>query len=92
MVARWKGGDFFPGAVAAANADGTYVVQFDDGDLESAEPHAHMVPAPRRVPRPSCVAGGGMLSLVEHLAECGERARGGEGGAGMGCFRPSRTS
>jgi hypothetical protein len=43
VLARWKGGDFFPGAVTAANADGSYVVQFDDGDLESAEPHAHMV-------------------------------------------------
>ncbi len=53
VLARWKGGDFYPGAVTAVNADGSYVIQFDDGDLESAEPHAHMV---RRAParhRPS---------------------------------------
>ena len=42
-MARWKGGEFYPGAVSGVNKDGTYQVQFDDGDFEAAEPHHHMV-------------------------------------------------
>jgi len=37
VKARWKGGHRFPGTVVECNDDGTYVVQFDDGDREPAE-------------------------------------------------------
>jgi len=38
VKARWQGGHRFPGVVEECNDDGTYVVQFDDGDREPAEP------------------------------------------------------
>jgi hypothetical protein len=43
VMARWKGGEYYPGEVATVNKDGSYLVQFDDGDVEEAEPHGHMV-------------------------------------------------
>ena len=37
VEARFDGGDeWFPGRVAAANADGTYAIAYDDGDEEAA--------------------------------------------------------
>ena len=44
IKARWKGGHRFPGTVVECNDDGTYVVQFDDGDREPAEAEEMMQP------------------------------------------------
>jgi len=38
VSARYQGGSYFPGKVAAINADGTYDIQFDDGDFEAKVP------------------------------------------------------
>ncbi len=38
VKARWQGGHRFPGVVQECNGDGTYLLQFDDGDREPAEP------------------------------------------------------
>ena len=48
VKARWMGagraaGHRFPGLVEECNEDGTYVVQFDDGDREEREPEDMMV-------------------------------------------------
>jgi len=42
VKARWKGGSFYWGRVSAANADGTFAIQFDDGDFEPKEPLEHI--------------------------------------------------
>jgi len=36
VEAKWKGGSFYKGTIAAFNADGTYAVNYDDGDKEAA--------------------------------------------------------
>lgn len=36
IEAKWKGGSFYKGTIAAFNADGTYAVNYDDGDKESS--------------------------------------------------------
>lgn len=35
VEARWKGGSYYKGTIAAVNADGTYNINYDDGDKES---------------------------------------------------------
>jgi WD40 repeat protein len=42
IKARWKKGHRFNGVVMECNDDGTYDVQFDDGDRENAEPEDMM--------------------------------------------------
>lgn len=36
IEAKWKGGSFYKGTIAAFNADGTYAVNYDDGDKEAS--------------------------------------------------------
>lgn len=45
VMAKWKGGDAFPGQITAMNGDGTYAVQFDDGDYDGHIPESHIMPA-----------------------------------------------
>lgn len=36
IEAKWKGGSYYKGTIAAFNADGTYAVNYDDGDKEAS--------------------------------------------------------
>lgn len=42
IEAKWKGGSFYKGTIAAFNADGTYAVNYDDGDKEAAVKEANI--------------------------------------------------
>lgn len=42
VEARWKGGLWYKGAIAAVNADGTYDINYDDGDKESNVTEAYV--------------------------------------------------
>ena len=35
VQARFQGGDIYPGHIAKVNSDGTFDIQFDDGDFET---------------------------------------------------------
>jgi hypothetical protein len=35
IQAKWKGGSYYPGTIAMVNTDGTYNINYDDGDKES---------------------------------------------------------
>lgn len=41
--ARWMGGAYYPGTIAAVNADGTYRIQHDDGDVGLRVPRSHIL-------------------------------------------------
>ena len=73
-----RGGDaYYPGTVAAANADGTYAVDYSDGDREAAVPPASSGGWTRAGERPGRGAAG-----EDRGAVCGQR--GGGDGAGRG--------
>jgi len=40
--ARWKGGNYFPGKITKHNEDGSFAVQFDDGDFDAAINPGHI--------------------------------------------------
>eukprot|EP00281_Chroomonas_sp_CCMP1168_P031557 CAMPEP_0206253202 /NCGR_PEP_ID=MMETSP0047_2-20121206/23026_1 /ASSEMBLY_ACC=CAM_ASM_000192 /TAXON_ID=195065 /ORGANISM="Chroomonas mesostigmatica_cf, Strain CCMP1168" /LENGTH=337 /DNA_ID=CAMNT_0053679395 /DNA_START=142 /DNA_END=1155 /DNA_ORIENTATION=- len=42
VLARWKGGNFYSGKIAAKNSDGSVAVQFDDGDFDKRIPVHHV--------------------------------------------------
>eukprot|EP01130_Rhizamoeba_saxonica_P000902 TRINITY_DN10790_c0_g1_i1.p1 TRINITY_DN10790_c0_g1~~TRINITY_DN10790_c0_g1_i1.p1 ORF type:complete len:101 (+),score=10.77 TRINITY_DN10790_c0_g1_i1:54-356(+) len=44
VLARWKGGRYYPGIISAMNIDGTAHIIFDDGDVETNEPLDHINP------------------------------------------------
>jgi len=45
VSARWKGGSFcYAGMITMANEDGSFAIQFDDGDFEEAEPPSDFCP------------------------------------------------
>ena len=41
---NWQGaGQWFPGSVVTVNGDGTYAIQYDDGDFDESVPDGHLV-------------------------------------------------
>ena len=43
---NWQGaGQWFPGSVVTVNGDGTYAIQYDDGDFDESVPDGHLVAA-----------------------------------------------
>ena len=56
VTARWTNGSWYPGKISAVNADGTYNVNFDDGDKSKNLPLAKVK---RRVKSTGGGGGGG---------------------------------
>eukprot|EP00759_Apiculatamorpha_spiralis_P005705 PhF_6_TR13403/c0_g1_i1/m.21323/K10590/TRIP12; E3 ubiquitin-protein ligase TRIP12 len=96
MEATWKGGSrYYQGKIANVNPDGTYAIQFDDGDFEpNAQPATiRMVgsgsptsPAPPPAPPAlNCPNGHGLSSYTSPGWSCDVCGSPGGGGTSMAC-------
>ena len=66
VEARFQGGTtYYGGAVAQTNADGTYSIQYDDGDREdNVAPDMFRLVGAAAAPAPAAAAGGGAAAAV----------------------------
>ncbi len=61
VMARWTNGSWYPGKISAVNADGTYNINYDDGDKSKSLPLAKVK---RRVKSTGGGGGGGGTSTA----------------------------
>lgn len=57
VEARWKGGSWYKGTVSAIAADGTYSINYDDGDKESGVKESNIKLQAAAAPAPAAAAG-----------------------------------